>query len=210
MLREIAVIDYGSGNVRSLVNALRTVVTPEQEVHLIDEPARLRMAERAVLPGVGAFGEVMRKLRSGGWLEPLEDFRRTGRPFLGICVGMQILATEGHEFGVHGGLGWIRGTVRMLRPDSGQKLPHIGWSPVETNGAEPVFEGLDNLPHFYFVHSFVLISEHQHDSVGWTTYGERFAAAVRRENVLGTQFHPEKSSHEGLRFLANFCRWMPR
>jgi glutamine amidotransferase len=210
MPADVAVIDYGSGNVRSLVNALQRVVPSGKTVLLTSEPSRILDAERAILPGVGAFGAVMQKLERAGWIPFLDGFRASGRPLLGICVGMQVFGKEGDEFGIHPGLDWVRGRARCLNSGPGLKLPHIGWSPLDGHGDSELFDGLGASPFFYFVHSFVLDCEDPGDVIGWAEYGERFAAAVRNANVIGTQFHPEKSDRAGLRFLANFCRWIPR
>lgn len=210
MSSEVAVIDYGSGNVRSLVNALARVVPSGQRLVLTSDPERILGAARTVLPGVGAFGEVMRKLRSSGLIPCLESFRASGRPILGVCVGMQVFATEGDEFGVHAGLSWMRGRVRILDAGPGRKLPHIGWTSIDQDGSDELLDGLGPRPFLYFVHSYVLACDDPGETVCWAEHGERFAAAVRSGNVLGTQFHPEKSDRAGLRFLANFCRWEPR
>ncbi|MBX7100239.1 MAG: imidazole glycerol phosphate synthase subunit HisH [Myxococcaceae bacterium] len=209
MTREIVVVDYGSGNVRSIVNALLQSREPGQDVVLSADPARLLGAERAVLPGVGAFNEVRRKLDASGLLPAIEQFRSSGRPFLGVCVGMQILATKGLEFGDTPGLGWIPGEVRQLEVPPSLKIPHFGWSKVTPRAGSPLFAGLPASPQFYFVHSFAFSVADPQAVEATADYGGPFTAAVRVKNVFGTQFHPEKSDVAGLALLSNFCRWNP-
>lgn len=205
---EVVVVDYGSGNVRSMVNALKKVAPAGTQVLLSSDPAALDSAERAVLPGVGAFGEVKRKLESSGLLPALEAFRASRRPLLGVCVGMQVMADQGLEFGVTAGLGWVPGVVRQLEP-AALKLPHFGWSTVAARDGSPLFESLSAQTQFYFVHSFAFACSNPDDVEATASYGQRFTAVLRHANLVGTQFHPEKSDTAGLTFLANFCRWSP-
>lgn len=211
MRNEVVVVDYGSGNIRSLANALRRSVTPDQTVTVTQDPAAVAAAERLVLPGVGAFAECVRKLGASGMLPALEAaVLKEGRPLLGICVGMQILAEEGLEFGRTPGLGWVRGQVRQIRLEESnapRKLPHIGWTPVEATDS-PLFGGIPPASYFYFVHSFVLVGTDA-STVALANYGESFSAAIQSANIFGCQFHPEKSDQAGLRLLENFCRWKP-
>jgi glutamine amidotransferase len=206
---ELAVVDYGSGNVRSMVNALKRVAPEGLTITLSADPSVLAGADRAIVPGVGAFAEVKRKLDASGLYPELAKFRDSGRPMLGVCVGMQILADKGLEFEPTLGLGWIHGVVAMLEPGQGRKLPHFGWSPVTPREGSPLFDGLTASPQFYFVHSFAFRCADPHDVEATAQYGETFTAAVRHKNLVGTQFHPEKSDTAGLGFLANFCRWSP-
>lgn len=207
MSNDIVVVDYGSGNVRSMVNALTRVAGDGHRVLLSKEAAAIESAERVVVPGVGAFAEVRRKLDASGLLPALTAFRDSGRPMLGVCVGMQILADEGREFETTPGLGWVPGVVRKLEAGAGQKLPHFGWSPVQPVAPGALFDGLPPGAHFYFVHSFVFECRNAADVAATAEYGERFTAAIEHRNVVGTQFHPEKSDTAGLTLLGNFCRW---
>jgi glutamine amidotransferase len=210
--RDVVVIDYGSGNTRSMVNALRKTVRDDQRVILSRDSVAIEQADRLVLPGVGAFAECRRKLDQSGALPSLTTAVRSGRPFLGVCVGMQILADEGHEFEVSPGLGWIHGVTRKLEfpqeYSGSRKLPHVGWTPIEPRTCQ-VFESVRPGDYFYFVHSFAHACRDPAEIAATATYGQTFAAAVLRGNVFGTQFHPEKSAHAGLRVLEAFCRWNP-
>ncbi len=184
----------------------RVVVTSDAEV--------VRRAERIVLPGVGAFADCMNGLRAvPGMVEVLtESVRRRGVPFLGICVGMQLMATRGLEHGTHQGLDWIEGDVSRLTPsDAALKIPHMGWNTLRVRKAHPVVAHLSTSadPHAYFVHSFCLRAANASDVVVETDYGGEIAAVVGRENMIGTQFHPEKSQAVGLQLLLNFARWRP-
>ncbi len=212
MAESVVVIDYGSGNVRSMLNALALVKRDDQQVQLSRDAATIEAAERIVLPGVGAFAEVRRKLESSGVLPALTAAVAARRPLLGVCVGMQILADEGREFETSAGLGWISGVVRRLHPEPSDaalpKLPHVGWTPV-TPGSNAVFDGIRPGTFFYFVHSYVLDCVEQADVAATASYGETFAAAVQKDAIVGCQFHPEKSASAGLRLLGNFCRWFP-
>ncbi|MBI4345280.1 MAG: imidazole glycerol phosphate synthase subunit HisH [Elusimicrobia bacterium] len=207
-MRAVVVVDYGRGNLRSITRALAHVGA---EAVVSSDPADVAGAERVLLPGVGAFGDGMEGLRARGLVEPLRHFTRTGRPFLGICLGMQLLMQEGHEFGRHDGLGVVPGkTVRLPDRQGGArvKIPHIGWSVLEP-GAEwtaTALAGLEPGGQVYFVHSFVAEPADPEDRLALTPFaGERFCSALRRDNVLGFQFHPEKSGPAGLAILS---RWV--
>jgi glutamine amidotransferase len=209
MPREVVIVDYGSGNLRSMSNALGHVVPDEHVVRVSGDPTAVRNADRLVLPGVGAFGACRAKLDELGLTGAVTDVVRSGRPFLGVCVGMQILADQGEEFGEHAGLGWIPGRTRRIPvPERGYKLPHIGWAALD-GASHPLFHGLGAAPFFYFVHSFFLDASEPADIAARVTYGVPITAAVARRNVFGCQFHPEKSDRSGLGLLANFCRWTP-
>ncbi len=201
---KICILDYGSGNVRSIYNIIASL-TPAVKVS--NDPADLEQASHLVLPGVGAFGAAMRKIRE---LLPLEILEREvferGKPFLGICVGMQVLAGQGTEFGIHDGLGWIPGVVRQLQCGE-LPLPHIGWNSVGSVRPCQVMAGLQNESDFYFVHSFAFEAQDRAHVIAETEYGERFAAIVGRDNIIGVQFHPEKSQRAGQRLLNNFILW---
>jgi imidazole glycerol-phosphate synthase subunit HisH len=210
-MRNVVTIDYGSGNTFSMLNALRRVVAPDQQVTFTRDERLIRDADRLVLPGVGAFAECRRRLVETGLVEAIGDVVRRGRPFLGVCVGMQILADEGHEFGVTAGLGWIPGTTKLLPAANGAakvKLPHIGWAPLATRDAS-LFDGIGPDDYFYFVHSYALVCADPAHVAATASYGSTFTAAVRKDNVFGCQFHPEKSAQSGLRVLEGFCRWKP-
>ncbi len=212
MSNEVVIVDYGSGNVRSMFNALKRAVSDDQKVVLSKDASAIEQAQRVVLPGVGAFAECAKMLEASGLLPALTRKVKTGTPFLGVCVGMQILATEGLEFQPHPGLGWIPGVCRKIalaEAGASLKLPHIGWSLVAT-GPHPLFEGMPSRPYMYFVHSFFLDCSDAAHVAATATYGETFPAAVARDNLFGCQFHPEKSDVLGLQLLQNFCRWTPQ
>ena len=197
----VAIVDYGMGNLRSLANALRAVGA---EPELVEAPERLSEYDRAVLPGVGAFGASMRNLRSVGYDQAIREYVASGRPLLGICLGFQVLFERGTEGGDHEGLGLVPGRVRRF--ETSLHVPHVGWNAVRTQG-HTLWDGLGEAPHMYFVHSYHADDVGADDVIGVTDYGERFVSAVARGNVAGTQFHPEKSGPDGLRVLHNFVRW---
>ena len=204
----VAVLDYGVGNLHSVRHALELV---GGDVLVTKRPEDLRDADRIVLPGVGAFGECATRLRASGFIEPLEEeVHQRGKPLLGICVGMQLLAREGHEMGVHAGLDWMGGVVRRLDVDStGLKVPHVGWNDVEPTTASPLFKGFRRDSTFYFTHSYHLVLDEPSAHAASCEYGVRFTAAVLKDNVVATQFHPEKSQENGLKLLENFLAWTP-
>ncbi|MGH6829428.1 MAG: imidazole glycerol phosphate synthase subunit HisH [Rhizomicrobium sp.] len=209
----VALIDYGSGNIASAAKALdRAAGEGRHQVLVTAEPEAVRRAERIVLPGVGAFADCMAGLAAvPGLVEALdESVIQKGKPFLGICVGMQLMARIGREFGTHKGLGWIAGEVLPLAPvDPSLKIPHMGWNEIVAVKAHPLFEGLPSSAHAYFVHSFELKPDRDDDLLATADYGGPVVAAVGRDNLVGTQFHPEKSQAVGSRILANFLSWMP-
>jgi len=211
----VALIDYGSGNLRSAEKALARASAERGSGHSIAvtaDPAVAAKAERIVLPGVGAFADCMRGLQSlPGMIEALSAAVLTrGVPFLGICVGMQLMASVGREFGDHPGLGWIAGdVVRMTPSQPALKIPHMGWNQLSFEQLHPLFFGLEEGAHVYFVHSYVIRPADQRQVLATCDYGGPFAAAVGRNNIVGTQFHPEKSQKLGLALIANFLRWRP-
>jgi len=211
----VALIDYGSGNLRSAEKALERAARErafDHEIVVTAEPAVAAAAERIVLPGVGAFADCMNGLKAlPGMVEALrEAVLKRGVPFLGICVGMQLLATVGREFGDHAGLGWIVGDVVRLSPsDPALKIPHMGWNELEFSRPHPLFQGLEPGAHAYFVHSYAIRPADPSHILATTDYGGPFAAAVGRGNIAGTQFHPEKSQNAGLTILGNFLGWRP-
>jgi glutamine amidotransferase len=205
----VALIDYGSGNLRSAEKAL---LRAGGEVLVTADPEAVMRADRIVLPGVGAFGDCMNGLSDiSGMIEALtESVLKRGVPFLGICVGMQLLASIGHEFGHHPGLGWIAGDVDRLAPtDPALKIPHMGWNEIEIVRPHPLFAGIAPGAHAYFVHSYSMTPRDPLHVLATSDYGGRFAAVVGRDNVAGTQFHPEKSQAIGLTLLENFLEWRP-
>lgn len=213
--RTLALIDYGSGNLRSAAKALERAAGEAEipaRIAVTGEPGLIASADAIVLPGVGAFGACMAGLeRISGMRAALEDaVARRGVPFLGICVGMQLLAERGHEHGVHRGLGWIAGEVRRLAPgDASCRVPHMGWNTLSRLRPHPLLEGIADGEHFYFVHSFAFAARERDDVVAATDYGGAVTSMIARGNIAGTQFHPEKSQRAGLRLLANFLRWRP-
>jgi glutamine amidotransferase len=211
----VALIDYGSGNLRSAEKALLRVAAERgtrQSIVVTAEADVARAAERIVLPGVGAFADCMRGLSAlPGMVAALnEAVIARGTPFLGICVGMQLMADVGREFGDHAGLGWIRGAVARMTPDDPDlKIPQIGWNELLLTRDHPVFDDVAPGSHAYFVHSFAMAPVRENDLLARTDYGGPVTAAVARDNLVGVQFHPEKSQAVGLRMLGNFLEWRP-
>jgi glutamine amidotransferase len=210
---ETAVIDYGSGNLRSAAKALERAAREsafDTAVTVTGDAAALDRADRIVLPGVGAFGDCAAGLRAlPGMIDALErNVRDAKKPFLGICVGMQLMADTGIEHGRHAGLGWIAGEVRPLKPtEAALKIPHMGWNEVIPGRGHPVTAGLNPRAHAYFVHSYAMVCENETDILARADYGGPFVAIIGRDNMVGTQFHPEKSQTAGLRLLADFLAW---
>ena len=197
----VCILDYGSGNVRSVYNLLlsmRTACVISNDEKDIDNSTHL------ILPGVGAFGAAMEKIKNRIPLDILkQNVFEHKKPFLGICVGMQVLADKGSEFGMHKGLGWIPGEVNKL--DSGDlPLPHIGWNDIAIVNSCPLLNGLDLLKDFYFVHSYILDPADHSGTMAETVYGKAFASVVQKENIYGVQFHPEKSQEAGKMIMKNF------
>jgi imidazole glycerol-phosphate synthase subunit HisH len=215
MTKTVALIDYGSGNLRSAEKALARAARERataQEVIVASDPAVIAKAERIVLPGVGAFADCMRGLAAvPGMIDALtEAVLKRGVPFLGICVGMQLLASMGREFGDHPGLGWIEGEVVRLKPsDPALKIPQIGWNELTIAQPHPLFAGVGPGAHAYFVHSYAMRTVDPGRVLATSDYGGAFTAAAGRDNIAGTQFHPEKSQAVGLTLLGNFLEWRP-
>lgn len=202
----ITIIDYGMGNLRSVQKGFEKVGFAAK---VTADPADLRDAEKLVLPGVGAFKDCMDNLREGGFIEPIRRHVESGRPFLGICLGLQLLFTESEEFGRHQGLGIIPGKVVRFPGDmhiAGEelKVPHMGWNQIRLRQDAPVFRGVADGSAVYFVHSYYVIPDDPTVVAAVTDYGIEFCSAIRRGNVMATQFHPEKSQQVGLRILKNF------
>ena len=208
MSTRVAIVDYGSGNLRSAAKAFEHAGA--DAVLVTDKPADVLDADRVVLPGVGAFGDCRRGLYAvPGMVEALEEaVCRQGKPFFGICVGMQLMATVGLEFGSHDGLDWVPGPVVAIEPDNDSlKIPHMGWNQLTMVQEHPVLEGIPTGAYAYFVHSYHLQAEQADTVLATTDYGETLTAIVGRDNMVGTQFHPEKSQATGLRLIGNFLRW---
>jgi glutamine amidotransferase len=212
----VAIVDYGSGNLRSAAKAFEYAGSGAKVVVTGDAEALAR-AERIVLPGQGAFGDCAAGLRAlPGMIEALnEQVIARGKPFLGICVGMQLMAERGLEHGIHAGLGWIKGEVVPMRPEGEiagvpLKVPHMGWNDIAFTGpAHPVFAGIAPRSDVYFVHSYRFAAAERSHVLAEVDYGGPVTAAVGRDNVMGTQFHPDKSQAVGLRLIANFLAWRP-
>ena len=197
----ISIIDYGAGNLQSVENALRYL---DCECAVTADPQVLLAGDGAILPGVGSFGDAMEQLRARGLEQPIHEFVNSGRPFLGICLGLQILFESSEESPGATGLGLLKGKILRLPKESGLKIPHIGWNSLNIRPDEPLFAGLPEEPYVYFVHSYYLKAEE--DIVTATAeYGAQIHAAVRKENLMACQFHPEKSGRVGLQILKNFA-----
>jgi glutamine amidotransferase len=217
-MQRVAIIDYGSGNLHSAAKAFERAAREggsRASIAVTADPALVLAADRIVLPGVGAFADCKAGLEAvAGMREALEEgVRRKGRPFLGICVGAQLMAERGLEFGVTPGLGWIRGDVKAIEPgDPALKIPHMGWNTLSVVNDHPLLAGIetgtDGL-HAYFVHSYHLATPDRGALVAEADYGGPVTAMVGRDNVAGTQFHPEKSQTLGLKLIANFLEWRP-
>ncbi|HZH28840.1 MAG TPA: imidazole glycerol phosphate synthase subunit HisH [Azospirillaceae bacterium] len=212
----VVIVDYGSGNLRSAAKAFEAVVREAglgTDVVVTADAEVVRRADRIVLPGQGAFADCMRGLQAvPGMVEALrEAVRDKGRPFFGICVGMQLLADAGLEHGSHAGLGWIPGRVEPLEPaDPNLKIPHMGWNDLRlAAGAHPVLRGLAEGCHAYFVHSYHFVAAERSDVLATADYGGTVTAIVGRANMVGAQFHPEKSQATGLALIRNFLSWSP-
>jgi glutamine amidotransferase len=206
MAERIALVDYGAGNLKSVENALRAAGA--EHVDVTSDPATVRTADRIVLPGVGAFAACMAALSAvPGMIEAMQETAVAGaRPFLGICVGMQLLATEGEEHGVHPGLGWIGGTVRLLAPaNPALKVPQLGWNDVVPDRPHSLIAPGEA----YFLHSYAFDVANPAEHLAATDHGGPITAAVGRDNIVGVQFHPEKSQAYGLAFLSRFLEWKP-
>ncbi len=199
----IAVVDYGAGNLHSIQRALER---QGLEVRIIDAPGALDDAQALVVPGDGAFGPAIARLRALGFVNPIRSYVRAGRPFLGVCLGMQLLFEQSEEGGVHEGLGLLPGQVVRL-PD-GVKIPHMGWNQLRLLQPSPLLERLEAGAYVYFVHSFHPIPTDPGLVAATTEYGGEIAAVVGRQNIWATQFHPEKSGPVGIQILANFARWV--
>jgi len=214
----VAIVDYGSGNLHSAAKAFERAARDaglDQQVIVTSDPDEVLRADRIVLPGVGAFADCRHGLDAvDGMVEALDEaVRQKGCPFFGICVGMQLLATRGLEYEVTEGLGWVSGEVSRITPsDPELKIPHMGWNTLDVVRQHPLLQNLTLGPrglHAYFVHSYQLNPQQRADLVAQADYGGPITAIVGRDNIVGTQFHPEKSQKFGLALIANFLRWSP-
>jgi len=197
----IAIIDYGAGNLRSVVNAISRL---GYEANVTTSPADVLKSQAVILPGVGAAADTMANLRQQGLDEPIRQFIAEGKPFLGVCIGMQVLLSDTEEGGNHQCLGIIPGRVRKFAP--GLKVPHMGWNQLEQKVAHPVFEGIADGANFYFVHSYYVEPDDKGMVAGETEYGIPFCSVIARDNLIATQFHPEKSGEVGLKIYDNFIK----
>lgn len=214
-MRMIALIDYGSGNLHSAARALRVAannVDRKREIRITFDPDAIANADRIVLPGVGHFADCAANLRArDGLVEALEQaVMQRGVPFFGICVGQQLLATRGLEDGETPGLNWLPGDIDRITPGNGLAVPHMGWNALDLKQDHPVLAGLGDAPHVYFTHSYAYRNPAASDVAATTDYGETIIAAVARDNIFATQFHPEKSQRVGLQILSNFVLWEPK
>jgi glutamine amidotransferase len=214
-MMRVAIVDYGSGNLRSAAKAFERAAADSgiaAEIVVTSRPEIVAGADRVVLPGVGAFADCRRGLAAVPGLEDAlgEAVMVRGRPFLGICVGMQLMAERGREFEAVDGLGWIGGEVVAIEPaDPALKIPHMGWNELEWRALHPLLTGLGGNAHAYFVHSYHFRLANHRDLLAITDYGGPLAAVVGHDNLAGTQFHPEKSQEAGLRMIGNFLGWRP-
>ena len=213
----VTIIDYGAGNLHSAAKAFERMANGlgNITVEVTADPERVRQADRIMLPGVGAFADCKAGLDAvPGMVEVLDErVIQGGTPFLGVCVGMQLMASEGREKTVTPGLGWIPGAVQFITPsDPALKVPHMGWNTIAVTRAHPLFDNIPDGPdglHAYFVHSYHLVTESPDTLLATTDYGGPLTACVGRDNMFGTQFHPEKSQALGLQLIENFLRWTP-
>lgn len=213
-MKMIALIDYGSGNLHSAARALRVAANnakKTREIRITSDPAAIALADRIVLPGVGHFADCAKNLRArDGLVDALEDaVMHRGVPFFGICVGQQLLATRGLEDGETPGLDWVSGDIDRIEPGAGFAVPHMGWNALELTQDHPVLKDLGVDPHVYFTHSYAYRKPADGDIAATTDYGETIIAAIARDNIFATQFHPEKSQRVGLKILSNFVLWTP-
>ena len=208
-----AIVDYGSGNLRSAEKAFQRMSgeTDGGDILVTSDPDLVAKANRVVLPGVGAFVDCKRGLLAvDGMYDAIHERVDAGAPFLGICVGMQLMATRGLEHGETEGFDWLAGDVTRLEPsDPGLKIPHMGWNDLEGIADHPVLAGIAPGDHAYFVHSYHFVTGAPEHRLATVDYGQTVTAAVGRDNLFGTQFHPEKSQATGLRLIANFLKWTP-
>lgn len=200
----IGIIDVGIGNVGSLRGAL---YSQGWDTELVTHASKMNEVSHLILPGVGSFAEGMRRLHGVGLVETIRNHVAAGKPLLGICLGMQLLATQGDEGGVTEGLALVPGNIRLLEIEPKFRLPHVGWNTLHATRKHPLLKGIRVDVDFYFVHSFHFNARNSEDVVGTTEHGIRFASVIAKKNVAGVQFHPEKSQRNGQQLLDNFCLW---
>lgn len=203
MTQNIVIIDYGMGNLRNVQKGFEKIGF---EAKLTRNKKEIGTASAIVLPGVGAFKDCMENLEKYGLIDPLLRSIEKGKPYLGICLGLQILFSESEEFGAHKGLDLIGGRVVKFKPDPEHKVPHMGWNTIEKERKVPMLQGVESGDFFYFVHSYYVIPEEARWISTFTTYGKPFVSSIWKENLFATQFHPEKSQQKGLRILENFVK----
>ena len=198
---KVCILDYGSGNVASVYNLINRL---GYDINISNKPTDIKKSSHLILPGVGAFGSSIKKIKSNISIDLLHDeVQVKKKPFLGICVGMQVLAEKGLEFGEHDGLGWIEGVVEKL---SAKVLPHVGWNNIEIKKNSSIFKNIKNASDFYFVNSYALKVKDSNFIIAETTYENKFCSAVQKENIFGVQFHPEKSQKMGQLIIDNFLK----
>jgi len=202
----IAIIDYGMGNLRSVSKAFEAV---GQQAVVTRDLAEIQNASHVVLPGVGAFGDCMANLEQLNLVESIRSTIQSGKPFLGICLGLQLLFTESEEFGLHKGLDIIAGRVKKFDLDPSLKVPHMGWNQISMQKTCPIFDGIADGSNWYFVHSYFVDPTDHTIAATMTTYGIPFVSSIWKDNVVACQFHPEKSQASGLRLIKNFGLWKP-
>ncbi len=198
----VAIVNYGMGNLKSVYNAL---VFLNIKVEIVDEPVRLKNFSHIILPGVGAFGKGITNIKEMGWDDSLnKEVMVSQKPILGICLGMQLIASTGFELGTFQGLGWISGTVEIIKSSKDCRIPHIGWNDVSITKDNILYKGLGENLTFYFVHSYALIPSNIDIISGQTNHSHQFVSSIEFENIFATQFHPEKSQKSGMKLLKNF------
>lgn len=206
------IIDYGSGNIESVFNALLAVKGRDQEILVSNNPAEIRSATSLILPGVGAFADCINGLKSVTGLsqELHKQVITEKKPFLGVCVGMQVLASVGYEDGEHAGLNFVSGKVEKIIASKNLKVPHMGWNELIVKpNKHPVLQDIKSGDHFYFANSYHFHCQNEHNELAHVEYGSKLCAVIAKDNIFGAQFHPEKSGEAGLKLLKNFLNWRP-
>jgi imidazole glycerol-phosphate synthase subunit HisH len=199
---KVGIIDFGMGNLRSVSNAVQAVGA---QAEYVKDPESIHLYDRLILPGVGAFGEAIARLQQTGMAQALDEQGKAGKPILGLCLGMQLMCSESEEGGKFKGLGWFKASVKRFSDRLNLKIPHVGWNNLLVVCEHPLFAEIGPDPDVYFVHSYRVECEEQKKVLAWCEYGEPFAAIIGHENILGIQFHPEKSQRVGLAMLHNFA-----